>query len=277
MRWACNCGSRNCAPVDVDLIEACLVARFEWDKSNSAGSQLYSRFLSARRFDPNTASMRMDMTAECPIFKNSGQVACPEKLRRLFAVKGNMWTEIKRCVTAEVAPERLWLRENLKPPRDKFKMMEARAWFRRHAQLFGDTMPTTGNIHMDPQTVEMLHTLYAYETRTKVSYSYFAQAISEESAEVPTIHFRKRKEVSSPCHDCINLRRRLAEAIADGNPQLVQQRRRDLEGHFADIRKEKMAFSRVFAQSNQQGASTVMIHIDFMDQHSTQVRGCTRH
>lgn len=93
MRWACNCGSRNCAPVDVDLIEACLVARFEWDKSNSAGSQLYSRFLSARRFDPNTASMRMDMTAECPIFKNSGQVACPEKLRRLFAVKGNMWTE----------------------------------------------------------------------------------------------------------------------------------------------------------------------------------------
>ena len=174
-------------------------------------------------------------------------------------------------------------------------------------------MPNTGNIQMDAMATKQLHLLFALETGIRISPSHFGKAFKVEAAQRPTIvrvcallpprvgrswtqasawharlccsltpnyhtqAFRKKKDVSSQCVDCAFLRARLAEALHGGDKSQIASMRANLTAHFEFVRAEKRFIADEHAAAIEDGASTALVYLDFMDQYSTQMPNMPAH
>jgi hypothetical protein len=201
MRFQCNCQRADCAVVTTELFDQCAQDRHMMNTCCKAGDmasqQLLALLMPARYYQPIDETYAFDKNAAIPI-GCTGVVVCPAKARVLFHIADSMWSRLRHALTRQEIPESIW-NDNLKPPRDANMSILCRTWIRRHAELVGDIMPTTGNIQLEAMTLRNLHLMFAAETGEFISYSYLCECWKQESqAEYKPILVR-----AAPAHACL--------------------------------------------------------------------------
>ena len=210
-KFQCNCGFANCVQPSVELVETCRTRKYETKRGPWLGDIV--RNAAVRGPD---GALRLDKKT-CVIPIGNGLVACWRRFNSIFAVKEKMQSKLVTYAQAAIPPASLWSDHVMRLKRDVAPKREcAQEWIRAWAQHVGCFMPNgTNAIHVDATQLKTVWKLYNHETpQTQTSYPHFTKAYNTEKDIPPVIRQRKKKDVSSPCLDCVRLNELLGKAKA---------------------------------------------------------------
>ena len=270
-KFKCNCGQAFCVEPDVNLVEAC--RRHKFDQERGLWLARLLRGAAVRGAD---GELRVDKkTARISLGRNN-QFACWRRFKSLFGIKDRMATELLRYAQAPTAAASLWNSTLLHrpPPGMKPKQEVAQEWIRAWAKSVGCFMPNaTNSIHVDAQRLKTIWLLYNHETHewARMDYKYFCKAYNIEKDKSPVIRQRKKKDVSSPCKDCVTLDERLALALESKDKAAIEVVKAAQDRHYAKVREERDFQWGIARESRDNPPPHLSLVWDMMDQSKLHV------
>ena len=269
-KFQCNCGFANCVQPSVELVETCRTRKYETKRGPWLGDIV--RNAAVRGPD---GALRLDKKT-CVIPIGNGLVACWRRFNSIFAVKEKMQSKLVTYAQAAIPPASLWSDHVMRLKRDVAPKREcAQEWIRAWAQHVGCFMPNgTNAIHVDATQLKTVWKLYNHETpQTQTSYPHFTKAYNTEKDIPPVIRQRKKKDVSSPCLDCVRLNELLGKALDDKNTALVAAVKAKIEEHFQVVRAERIFQCTIARQSQNSTPPHMSLVWDMMDQSKLHLPG----
>jgi hypothetical protein len=264
VEYNCRCSLPNCVKPTSVFVQECRTHKLHMRKH---GKELLAMLRSA--VVEVDDGLQLDFVNGQVHFA-TGVHACPRQFRNLFSIKPNMWRRLKMTVQEKVLPSSMWgVPASVHSPGMCGPL--AAAWFRRWAVLVGCYPPnaaTNIQLHVDAKTKIDIWRMFLHEQGAyAVSYQHFCRVTIEEAARPPKISMRHKKDVSSPCADCIRLKENLSAALDAHNPVLIDAAKAALIAHSARIRSERSFYMTTIAMASEQPPPVISCVWDIMDQH----------
>jgi hypothetical protein len=268
IEFTCNCKVALCIKPRSDFIKTCRQRKFE----NQRGKWLAQMVRQAvvvdqsgqRYFDNETSTIHI----------GNGHVACWRRFNSIFDVKPRMQTVIRSWALASDEQHSIWNSDVVpeRAPRPSATDF-ARSWIRNWALEVGCFMPnSTQSIHVDAIRTRALWQQYILQWPEKsLHYPAFCKAYNTEAVQPPLICKRKKKDVSSPCRDCLTLKDMMAKAVADKNKAHMEHVKRLYDNHFEKVRAEKRYQMDNVVRSRGSDAPHLSLVLDIMDQKKTML------
>jgi len=270
LKFKCNCSLSFCVQPDVELVEACRQHKFD----QARGLWLAGLVRSAAVRGAGD-KLHLDKKTSAISLGSNNQFACWRRFKSVFGIKDRMATQLLLYAQAPTAPASLWNFDVLHRRADeKPKEEVARVWIRAWAKHVGCFMPNATNaIHVDATRLTTIWKLYNFETHkwARTTYPYFCKAYNLEKEVSPVIRQRKKKDVSSPCMDCVALNERLESALESKNNAAVEEVRAAQDRHYAKVRAERAFQYGIARESRDNPPPHLSLVWDMMDQSKLHV------
>ena len=204
-----------------------------------------------------------------------GVVACPLRMRSLFSIKPRMWTQLARAVQQPALPGSMWGESaGVGCQTQQLRGEMAAAWIREWVTQAGCYLPNATKeiqIQVDAQTKDVIWRLFLHEQpRYAITYQHFCKVFNEESERPPVIRMKKKKDVSSPCAECLDLISRLHSALESKSNPSIEAAKAACDAHYERVRAERRVYASTVVSASQHPPRHLSIVSDIMDQKKCQ-------
>ena len=267
-RCKCLLG-RACAAPTPELIRECRLRKKEM---KNTGEVLTSMLRSA--VVTHGDGLVLDWK-EGHVSISMGVKACPRRFFSLFNIKANMRTRMAQTVTSGLLGVSLWGNARLLSHPTAVRGERAAAWIRVWAMKVGDFPPNAMkevSLQIDARSRDIIWRTFLHEQpEYAMTYQHFCAVFNKEAARPPVLRMRKKKDVSSPCPDCLDAQEQLAQALHNNSGEGVTVAKAVMSAHVNDVRTERDVHSGFVVSAQQSPEESAAFGFDIMDGKKTQL------